>query len=81
MSQSEEMGRVLKKYGYEVPPEEDPSKVMIFEPKHDCFAFVSLGSRDICSALKRMYCRYEQCHFYKTREEYENGKRSSKETT
>ena len=38
------------------------------EPKKDCFAYNKNNHR--CSALKQTYCKYGECGFYKTRENF-----------
>lgn len=35
--------------------------------KKDCFAYDKV--RNSCKALKELYCRFEDCNFYKTSEQ------------
>lgn len=42
--------------------------------KTDCFAFKSNNSYNGCNALDRLYCRIEDCKFYKNKELYEKNK-------
>lgn len=37
------------------------------EVKKDCFAYDKRNNR--CKALKETFCKYEECAFYKTKEE------------
>ncbi len=42
--------------------------------KRDCFAFEAeneMTNKDRCAALTKLWCREENCKFYKTRKEYE----------
>ncbi len=42
--------------------------------KRDCFAFEAeneMTNKDRCTALTKLWCREENCKFYKTRKEYE----------
>lgn len=43
----------------------------IFKVKKDCFAY----SKDLddCVVLTDLYCKKENCSFYKTKEQYKNG--------
>ena len=43
--------------------------------KPDCFAFKSNNLYNGCNALDKLYCRREECKFYKTKEEHEAIKR------
>ena len=46
--------------------------------KRDCFGFdARCGARktDRCTALTKLYCATEECKFYKTKEEYERGRK------
>ena len=47
--------------------------VELFEVKRDCFAYIA-SKRGIgqCLALHMLYCRKENCNFYKSKEQYEN---------
>ena len=45
------------------------------DPKKDCFAYSK--ERNNCKALDRLYCRFEECKFYKTEEERCEGCRKS----
>lgn len=40
--------------------------------KRDCFGYSAI--KEDCSVLKKLYCRNENCKFYKTRNEYEQGR-------
>lgn len=43
-----------------------------FEEKKDCiFNKPTYGNRVMCTALNRMYCREEECGFYKSGNEYD----------
>lgn len=42
--------------------------------KYDCFAFKSDNPYDGCSALDKLYCRREQCKFYKNKKNFESVK-------
>ena len=58
---------ICRKYGVDPPK---PKKYFrpIDDPREDCFALYPAfgGKREYCSALNRLYFRYEDCHFYKT---------------
>jgi hypothetical protein len=41
--------------------------------KRDCFGYSAI--REDCYILKKLYCRNENCKFYKTRKEYEQGRK------
>lgn len=36
----------------------------------DCFAAKLKGGKEVCIALKEMYCKKGKCRFYKTKEQY-----------
>ena len=38
--------------------------------KKDCFAYSIKSGHEECIGLKKMYCRCEECVFYKSKEEY-----------
>ena len=40
-----------------------------FEPNRDCFAYCCSRPPE-CLALKKLYCRTEDCHFYKSKEQH-----------
>lgn len=46
--------------------------------KYDCFAYDSLTG--CCTVLRELYCRKENCKFYKTDEEYQKGMRNCQMT-
>lgn len=41
--------------------------------KKDCFAYGSINNK--CSILLETYCKNEKCKFYKTKREFEKGRR------
>ena len=41
----------------------------------DCFAY----SKKECKALNDMYCKYQECNFYKTKEDLEIDKQIAEE--
>ena len=41
--------------------------------KRDCFAYGSMNNK--CSILLETYCKNEKCKFYKTKREFEKGRR------
>ena len=59
---------IWKKYGYTPPVPKQYPKHPLFQPHKNCFAYWDKDdpSKPKCSALNRMYCVYEVCHFYKT---------------
>ena len=42
--------------------------------KTDCFAFKSDNPYNGCHALDKLYCRREECKFYKNKEDFESMK-------
>ena len=48
------------------------------EVKTDCFAYQE-GKVDeyACSALTKLYCRFEKCSFYKTKEQFDEDLRKA----
>ena len=44
------------------------------EPKQDCFAYSKISDVESCRALNELYCKKEECRFYKV-------KKSKKEAT
>ena len=53
---------------------EKPSESNVFSTvKKDCFAYGRLN--DKCSILTDTYCKKEKCKFYKTKREFEEGKK------
>lgn len=38
--------------------------------KKDCFAYCKIGTLEKCNALKFLYCKQEECKFYKTVEQH-----------
>lgn len=42
------------------------------EAKTDCFAYRKKGEAEACSALNALYCKHEDCKFYKKRKAKEN---------
>ena len=63
------MARVWEKYGYEPPENPEPEGEAVFEAKDDCFAYNNGQHR--CTRLTRTWCKYEECRFYKTEEQYQ----------
>ena len=39
--------------------------------KRDCFAYICQNGGEECSALNGLYCRSEECKFYKSKMEME----------
>ena len=37
----------------------------------DCFAYKNAGGRPLCTALKELYCKKEDCKWYKPKEQRE----------
>lgn len=62
--------QLFAKYGYFPDLPWKPKTVQ--EPYIDCFAYKSSpnGQSEKCTALKRVFCRYEDCHFYKDKKRY-----------
>ena len=59
---------VFEMHGYKPPKPWNGKRLPKFEPKTDCFGYVPPGTRKQipkCSALNKLYCRYEECSFYK----------------
>ena len=40
------------------------------ESKKDCFAYHNICGTEVCSALRMMKCKYEECKFYKKKEDF-----------
>lgn len=40
----------------------------------DCFAFVEKNGHQGCRALNDLYCKKEECKFYKSREDIDTAK-------
>ena len=53
----------------------------LFEPKKDCFAYEFNPKRGHaqCIALRMLYCKREECNFYKTKEQLESELKKIKE--
>lgn len=45
------------------------------EPQYTCFAYEPKKKQG-CKAMKMLYCRHEECSFFKTKEQYEKGLKS-----
>ena len=63
----EQVDDIFIKYGYK-PPKPWRKTKKLYDPNRDCFAYFPplMENRSAeCSALNRLYCRYEQCSFYK----------------
>lgn len=45
--------------------------------KTDCFAFKSNNTYNGCNALDKLYCRLEDCKFYKNKEKFESEKNNN----
>ena len=62
---------IWRKYGYRPPRKWSADGKHAREPKRDCFAYLpptqfGKGSgRAQCTALDKLYCRYEKFNFYK----------------
>ena len=41
--------------------------------KKDCFAYGTFNN--MCSVLEETVCRYKECKFYKTKREFEKGRK------
>lgn len=37
-----------------------------FPPKTDCYAYLKRQGREVCTALTEVFCRKEECKFYKS---------------
>jgi hypothetical protein len=46
----------------ELKAKEDREAIRV---RKDCFAYQTKDGREDCTALKELYCRNEQCSFYK----------------
>ena len=66
---------IWTKYGYEQP--KPWRKKVLQNPREDCFAYCpgSPSSGERCDVLLRLYCRYDNCNFYKNKDEYERGEK------
>lgn len=51
------------------------------EAKKDCFAYRNKGGIEKCTALKFLYCKCEECKFYKTQREMCRSCKESKGRT
>lgn len=69
---------VFAKYGMPIP-KTDKVYVINRPPRKDCFAYLpEIGIYgEKCNALNRLYCKCEDCDFYKTDEEFKKGGRRS----
>ena len=61
---------LFARYGYYPSLPWKPKVVQ--EPYVDCFAYhrSANGKSEKCNALKHVFCRYEDCHFYKDKRRY-----------
>lgn len=66
MSGADECAKVFLKYGYRVPSQWKPTYDYPMPAKHSC-KFYKPELRK-CTTLKRTYCKYEDCNFYKDKE-------------
>ena len=66
MSGVDECAKVFLKYGYRVPSPWKPTYDYTLQAKHSCVFYDEKLRR--CNTLKRTYCKYEDCKFYKGRE-------------
>jgi len=59
---------IFIEYGFDPPRRWDSRQLPVYKPRFDCFGFIpdrmdpNVGK---CSALNRLYCRYEKCDFFK----------------
>lgn len=58
---------IWEKYGYKKVKEWEPDYDYVVPARHSCIFFDEKLRR--CSTLRRTYCRYEDCKFFKIREE------------
>ena len=61
-----ECNKVLSKYGYRKLTSWQPSYASVVPPRRDCALYDSKRNR--CASLKRTYCQYEDCDFYRGKE-------------
>ena len=47
-------------------------KMSGYEAKKDCFGYCK--EKNTCSVLRRLFCKTEQCGFYKTRKQFDADK-------
>ena len=68
--QEESFMELFARYGYYPLLPWKPKVVQ--EPYIDCFAYRRSPSDtgEKCTALNRVFCRYEDCHFYKDKKRY-----------
>lgn len=62
------VNEIWEKYGYVPPKMWDGRRLPKYEANTDCFGyFPARTERDLpkCTALNKLYCRYEKCRFYK----------------
>ena len=62
-----ECNQVFKKYGYRKVTTWQPTYDYVVPPRKTCAMFDE--NRNRCASLKRTYCQYEDCRFYKKKEE------------
>lgn len=43
--------------------------------KTDCFAYKSDNTYNGCNALNKLYCKFEECKFYKNKETFKTVKK------
>lgn len=74
----ESVAVIFQRYGMD-PPKPWTNKKPLYVPKWDCFSIRRLSEDTyVCGCLDRLYCKYENCKFYKPRgESYE--KRNNEE--
>ena len=62
---------IWEKYGYKPPKPWSAKGKKAGSPKKDCFGYLPprdgsfKGNKELCTALNRLYCVYEECSFYK----------------
>lgn len=61
------VNEIWQKYGYTPPVMKPLPKHALYKPNRYCFAFWqrNIQAKPECAALNKMYCMYEECHFYK----------------
>ena len=66
----DDIAQLFLKYGMQ-PPKTWTSRKPYYVPKWDCFAIRRMTDGIyVCKCLDRLYCKYEICNFFKTRETY-----------
>lgn len=61
---------IWHRYGYKLPRMSwRYPGVAKYAPRDDCFAYRNTPGNEGCGALKQTFCKYGNCHFYKTRKE------------